>query len=111
MASLTLSTRRAADRWIVSVSGELDLATVPTLLEAARPVLDDPALRVLVLDLAELTFLDSTGLGCWIQLRNATEDSGKALVFQSIPPSAMRTVSIAGLAPLFGLDGGARTAV
>jgi anti-sigma B factor antagonist len=111
VGSLTLSTRRDGDRWIVSVAGELDLATVPTLRDAARPGLDDPAVRALVLDLAELTFLDSTGLGCWIELRNVTEDTGKMLILESVPPSAMRTLSIAGLAPLFGLDGGARTTV
>lgn len=111
MGSLSLSTRRDVHRLVVSVAGELDLATVPMLREAVRPVLDDPALDTVVLDLAELTFLDSTGLGCWIELRNATEDTGKVLILESLPPSVMRTVSIAGLAPLFGLDGGARTAV
>ncbi len=111
MGSLTLSTRRDADRWIVSVAGELDLASVPMLREAAQPALDDPEVRTLVLDVAGLTFLDSTGLGCWIELRNATEDTGRALLLESVPTSAMRTMSIAGLVPLFGLDGGARTAV
>ncbi|WP_375496856.1 STAS domain-containing protein [uncultured Jatrophihabitans sp.] len=111
MSSLTLSTRRDADRLIVSLEGELDLATVPQLREAAQPALNDPTCTTLVLDLAGLSFLDSTGLGCWIELRNATENTGKQLVLESVPPSAMRTVAIAGLAPLFGLDGGARTTV
>ena len=108
---MTLSTRHEADRAVVVLSGELDLATVAMLRDAARPALDDPAVSTLVLDLAALTFLDSTGLGCWIELRNAAEDAGKSLVLQDVPPSALRTVSIAGLAPLFGLDGGARTSV
>lgn len=108
---MTLSTRRDADRSIVSLAGELDLATVAQLREAARPALDDPTCSTLVLDLAELSFLDSTGLGCWIELRNAAEDTGKELVLDAVPPSAMRTVAIAGLATLFGLDGGARTTV
>ncbi len=106
-----MSTRREGDRWIVSLDGELDLATVPLLRDAAREGLADDTCSVLVLDLAELSFLDSTGLGCWIELRNATEDSGKSLRLESVPPSALRTVTIAGLAPLFGLDGGARTTV
>ncbi len=111
MSSLTVSTRRDDDRWIVSLGGELDLATVPMLREAARPGFEDDSCSVLVLDLAELSFLDSTGLGCWIELRNATEDGGKSLLLEAVPPSALRTVTIAGLAPLFGLDGGARTTV
>lgn len=106
-----MGTRRDADRWIVSLAGELDLATVGLLREAAQPALDDPTCTTLVLELAELTFLDSTGLGCWIELRNATEDTGGSLVLENVPPSALRTLTIAGLAPLFGLDGGARAAV
>ena len=111
MSSLTLSTRRDADRWIVSVAGELDLATVTQLRAAAQPAFDDPTCSTLVLDLADLTFLDSTGLGCWIELRNAAEDTGTVLALESVPPSALRTVSIAGLATLFGLDGDTRAAV
>ena len=111
MSSLTLSTRRETDRWIVSVQGELELATVAQLRAAAQPALDDPTCSTLVLDLAGLEFLDSTGLGCWIELRNVTEDSGRQLVLEAVPSSAMRTVVIAGLAPLFGLDGDPRATV
>jgi anti-anti-sigma factor len=58
-----------------------------------------------VLDLDGLTFLDSTGLRCWIDLRNRAEDAGQALQPESVPPAALRTVQITGLAGLFGLDG------
>jgi anti-sigma B factor antagonist len=101
---LSLSTRHDAGRAIVTLTGELDLATVPSLREAALAALDAATTSTLVLDLAGLTFLDSTGLGCWIELRNRAEDDGKALELESIPPGAMRTVTIAGLASLFGLD-------
>ena len=89
---------------IVSVVGELDLATVPPLRETAVQALHDPECSTLVLDLDGLTFLDSTGLGCWIELRNLAEDAGKQLELVSVPPSARRTVSIAGLATVFGLE-------
>ena len=105
MSSLSLSTRYDTGRAIVSLAGELDLATVPTLRETALAELDTPGCTTLVLDLDGLTFLDSTGLGCWIELRNRAEDDGKTLELHAIPPSARRTVTIAGLAPLFGLAG------
>ena len=104
MGSLSLGTRREADRAVVSVVGELDLATVPTLRETAVRELDAPDVTTLVLDVEGLTFLDSTGLGCWIELRNRAEDSGKRLELMSVPPAARRTVSIAGLATVFGLE-------
>lgn len=103
MGTLSLRTRRAGDRTVVSVSGELDLATVPNLRDAALGELAAAGCRTLVLDLAGLTFLDSTGLGCWIELRNRAEEDGKALALESVPPAAARTVTISGLGPLFGL--------
>jgi anti-sigma B factor antagonist len=108
VSSLSLTTRQEAGRAIVGLSGELDLATVPMLRETALAELDADGCTTLVLDLEGLTFLDSTGLGCWIELRNTAEERAKSLELESIPPAAMRTVTIAGLAPLFGLPGMAR---
>ena len=107
MSTLSLAIRPEADRTIVALTGDLDLATVSILREAARAELNAPACTVLVLELTNLTFLDSTGLGCWIELRNRAEADGKSLELESIPPAAMRTVSIAGLADLFGLNASA----
>lgn len=87
----------------MSLSGELDLATVPILREAALAELAEAGCATLVLDLDGLTFLDSTGLGCWIELRNRAEEQAKALELEAVPAGARRTVTIAGLAPLFGL--------
>jgi anti-anti-sigma factor len=106
VSSLSLGTRRDGARTVVSLTGDLDLATVPTLREAALNELASPECEALVLDLAELTFLDSTGLGCWIDLRNQAHERGKTIEFVSVPAAARRTVAIAGLADLFGIDAG-----
>ena len=87
----------------VSLEGDLDLATVPLLRRAVMAELDTEAVTSLVLDLTGLTFLDSTGLGCWIELRNAAIQRGKTFGLEAIPPAALRTVTITGLAPLFGV--------
>ena len=104
MSSLTLSSRRDGDRCVVSLVGDLDLATVPTLRSTAMAELDAPECATLVLDFERVTFLDSTGLGCCVDLRNRAEDAGKGLQLTSMPHAARRTVTIAGLAPIFGLD-------
>lgn len=104
MSSLSLRARHDNGRAVLSIVGELDLATVPTLREAGITALSEPGCRALLLDLTGLTFLDSTGLGCWIELRNRAEENGQDFALDAIPPSARRTVTIAGLAPLFGLD-------
>jgi len=94
----------------VSLTGDLDLATVPSLREAAAAELNAADCKILVLDLNGLTFVDSTGLGCWIDLRNLATAGGKELSLENVPVLARRTVTIAGLADVFGIpaDTGAR---
>jgi anti-anti-sigma factor len=60
-----IAATREGSRVVLSVSGELDLATVPRMqehVEAALRLGADP----LVADVRELTFIDSTASGsCW----------------------------------------------
>lgn len=59
----------------LSVGGELDLATTPKLEQQARALLADGA-RSIVIDLADLTFIDSTGLRLLLLLRQQAADDG-----------------------------------
>jgi anti-anti-sigma factor len=110
VSALSLGTRQEGGRTVVSLTGELDLATVGSLREVAMAELTAAECETLVVDLAGLTFLDSTGLGCWIDLRNQTLAQGKQLEFRHIPPIALRTVTTAGLADLFGMASAAEPA-
>lgn len=51
MSALSLGTRREAGRTVVSLTGDLDPATVPTLREAALAELTAADCKILVLDL------------------------------------------------------------
>lgn len=51
---------------IVAVSGELDLASAPGL-EAELDRISGPSIRLLVLDLRGLEFMDSTGLSILVR--------------------------------------------
>ena len=59
------------------VSGELDLATAPSLSAAVTAHGDA---RLLVLDLTAVTFLDSTGVRVLIEADRACTGSGSRLV-------------------------------
>ena len=61
----------------ITVSGELDLATVQ-LLSAAATEHDDAGL--LVLDLTAVTFIDSTGVRVLIEADRACANSGSRLM-------------------------------
>lgn len=59
---LSLSTRSVAGRRILEVGGEIDVYTAPQLRERLIALVDGGDRRVVV-DLARVEFLDSTGLG------------------------------------------------
>lgn len=63
---MTVSVRRQTDTLILTVVGELDILTAPTVDEAARLALaDKPA--VLVIDLTQVGFLGSAGLSLLVK--------------------------------------------
>ena len=80
---------------VVSLAGELDLYNAEdvraALLEACA---DEPA--VLVVDLAEVTFIDSTALGALIEAR-ASLGSKDGFVLASPGLEARRALEISGL--------------
>jgi anti-sigma B factor antagonist len=47
---------------VLALRGELDVATVPDFREVLTEVCDDDAVSLVVIDLVEVTFVDSTGL-------------------------------------------------
>ncbi|WP_434599967.1 STAS domain-containing protein [Streptomyces sp. A5-4] len=75
----------------VALSGELDLATVgqiePALLALARD-----SSRDLVLDLAGLTFCDSTGAALLLRLHQRCADSGTRLELRQVPQLPARVL-------------------
>ena len=65
--------------FVVAPSGELDLATVPSVREALARC--SATHHALVLDLREVTFMDSTGVRLLIEIRNG--DLGETLTEMS----------------------------
>jgi anti-sigma B factor antagonist len=53
--------------------------------------------RTLVLDLSELTFMDSTGLHLVMRWTNASAQDGFAFEVEPGPPAVMRVFALAGM--------------
>lgn len=60
--------------------GELDLATVPLLESAFDAVLSDDDAEMIVVDLTELSFIDSTGIHLLIRMNTACADGDRLRV-------------------------------
>lgn len=59
---LSLDTRHDGDRTVIAVAGEIDVYTAPKLREAMTALVDEGRGH-LVIDLEDVEFMDSTGLG------------------------------------------------
>jgi len=80
---------------VVCVEGELDLATAPRLKTALREMLRAGFGRIVV-DLAEVTFMDSTSLGVLIGV-NRSLKAGARLAIVCTNPNVLRIFEFSGL--------------
>jgi anti-anti-sigma factor len=93
---LEVDTREGDGRVEIGLRGELDLSTVGKVqdvlerVEAGRPPL-------LVLDLSELSFLDSTGLRCVIGAAERADEQRRRLVVVRGPEAVQRVFVITRL--------------
>lgn len=84
--------------------GELDLATAPELEELVLATLRDGE-RQVVLDLRELTFMDSTGVRTIVAAHHVAEETGHdlRLVRPSCESAVFRVIEISGIDEALGL--------
>lgn len=87
---------RDGDDLRITLEGELDIATVPEVESALREPCD-AGVRRRVLDLAALTFMDSSGLRIILRAHTAAGREGPALVIVTGPPSVQRVFEITGM--------------
>ena len=97
IAGFTLTQERDLNllRW--SAAGEWDLAQEAPLAEALDSVRADPP-QNLVLDLRELSFIDSRGLQSVLELHRLCLECGVHLVILPGPPACQRVFELTGLA-------------
>jgi anti-sigma B factor antagonist len=103
VTSLSVSPQSDDGRSVLSLSGDLDMAAVPQLREEAERRLSAADGAALCLDLAGLTFLDSSGLGVLVELRTRARTQGVEFELRNVPSGPARIIAIAGLAETLGL--------
>lgn len=93
---LRIRSRSGADRVVIELAGELDLAAAPLLGEriAAADVASAPAL---VLDLRELEFVDSAGLRMILLAHAGARERGRRFALTRGSPQVQRLLALAGL--------------
>ncbi len=92
-----LEVRNQGTAAVIAVSGELDLASSPALQEELDRVAVSDA-ELLIIDLRELDFMDSTGLSVLVRAHQHTEELGRRLAMVRGPQQVQRLLSLTGVA-------------
>ena len=86
------------------LSGEIDLSVAPTLRESGTEMAKLVAPGRLEADLGAVTFIDSSGLGALIALRNAARQCGAELVLVRVSDTVARFFELAGVRDSFNVE-------
>jgi len=92
-----LETRSQEQNGVVTIalSGDLDLATAPILSEKLAPF-ERNGVSTIILDLQDLTFIDSTGMHVFLEARRRAMSNGHRLLLSGAGPAARRLFELTG---------------
>jgi anti-sigma B factor antagonist len=88
---------------LLRVTGAIDMQSRDALLTAGRAAFesDSPGL---VLDLADVTFLDSTGIGALVELGHDAEDADAGFALRDPSPRVVRVLRMTGLSDAWPIE-------
>ena len=83
------------------LSGELDHHSVREIREVIDGRLVDERPERVIMDLKDVTFTDSAGLGLVLGRYTRIKDSGGSLALVNVPPQFMKILTLSGAGRLF----------
>ncbi|WP_372637905.1 STAS domain-containing protein [Cohnella sp.] len=98
MEKLSLRTEHAEDRTIVHIGGEFDLEAA-SRMRAALNSLIEQADRRITLDIQQLKYIDSTGIGILISLAKALHARNVSFDVVHIPSHIRKLFDMTGITP------------
>ncbi len=98
--TFALSCEIDGSRAVMRLVGELDLGSAPRLREQIVGVVDAGVVD-LVLDLAELEFIDSSGLSVLVMALKRLRERDGDLRLRSVPAQTRRVLAVSGLDRVF----------
>jgi anti-anti-sigma factor len=88
----------------ISLAGELDIETADEFDTAVRRCLDAPSCKQVRVNLAEVTFCDSTGLGALAAVSAHCEQNGTEFVIENPHARVVRVIALTGMEAVFKIE-------
>jgi anti-sigma B factor antagonist len=93
---MQIATTPGSDRYVITVSGEVDLASSPDLDTAIIAAIDSGS-SSLVIDLTDVSFMDSSGLGVIVRGLKRCREADKDLDLVITNERVLKVFGITGL--------------
>ena len=100
-----LSHVRKQDVLLVRLTGELDQCSASGIRRDLDALLTDPRIRHLVIDLNDMPFMDSSGLGVILGRYRALQARGGSVSLMHLSPQVKRVYDLSGLARIIPVIG------
>ena len=84
----------------VFLSGELDLSVAPEFRLVMEPLVGDSNLN-LVINLKDLKYIDSTGIGILLSILKARHGMSAQFIVEEVPPQIQKLFDMTGIAKFF----------
>ena len=103
MSDATVTVDAQGAECVLTLTGEIDMLAVydidERILRAVHDCPDDAEL--IVIDLSEVTFIDSMGLAALLQVKRIAEERNQPTVLRGAPDQVLKLLDITGLTGLF----------
>jgi anti-anti-sigma factor len=88
----------------LSLEGDIDVSVADQLATESARALDEAESAGLVIDMQNVKFIDSTGLGALVRLRKNAAARGVALRLRNVPPQTLRVMQLTALDQSFEIE-------
>ena len=99
---LTIEVRPSAGSLTLALMGELDLSSAPTLRACLEQL--DPGVEEIVVDLTDVSFMDSTGLALLVSTEHTLTTRGGRLTVRRPSGAVRRVLMVSGVDQLVSVE-------
>jgi anti-sigma B factor antagonist len=97
--SLSCEHDPADSRYVVTVTGEIDVSTIPALREFLLALDGD-----IEVNCADVSFIDSEGIGVFVAAHRPSQERGHRLALRSVSGSCYRVFQLTGLTEYLDIE-------
>ncbi|MBU5468547.1 STAS domain-containing protein [Virgibacillus sp. MSJ-26] len=101
--NLSIDIVEEKSQMIVYVSGEVDIYTAPDLKKEVLKLTAQKG-NAVIIDLSDVNYMDSTGIGVFISALKSTKENDSRLKLVNLQSSVMRLFEITGLIEIIDIQ-------